>query len=215
MSSGSLKIQSVVDQVYAVVQRRILSGQLPPGSRLPQEALAEEIGVSRTPLREALRRLATEGLVVFEPNRGARVAEQDFSHLMDAWRARLVLEPPAARLAAGVQAREAIERMRRSVTRQVQVVGDVAESFEVNREFHVALVAASGSPLLEQFSRIVWMTRIGAPIFAGQAVGHDDDVRRWAEEHAAILDAVESGKGAVAERLTRAHVAAWPPLTDA
>ena len=211
MSTGPLQIQSVVDQVYAVVRERILSGELAGGSRLPQTSLADELGVSRTPLREALRRLSTEGLVVFEPNRGATVATHELGDMLHAWRARLALEPAAARLAAEARVPEAVERMRRSVGQQPRVAEDVPESFAVNREFHLALVAASGNPHLVQFAQMLWLTRIGVPIFAGQASDHPDDVRRWAEEHTAILAAVEAGKGATAERLTREHVAAWPP----
>ncbi len=211
---GPLQIQSVVDQVYSVVRQRILSGELAGGSRLPQTSLAEELGVSRTPLREALRRLSTEGLVVLEPNRGATVATHDFSGMVHAWQARHLLEPAAARLAAAVKVPEAIERMHVAIARQRRVIEDVDESFAVNREFHLALVAAAGNPHLDQFARMLWLTRIGAPIFTGQAEGHEDDVRRWALEHEAILDAVERGKGAAAERLTAEHIAAWPPRED-
>jgi DNA-binding GntR family transcriptional regulator len=211
MSSAPLQIESVVDQVYTVVRARILSGELAGGSRLRQNALAQELGVSRTPLREALRRLSTEGLVVLETNRGAAVAHHDLSDMLHAWRARLVLEPAAARLAAEVRAPEALEGMRRAVERQRRVADDVAESFAVNREFHLALVAAAGNPHLEQFSRMLWMTQIGAPIFRGQAVGRRDDVLAWADQHDAILAAIERGRHPRAERLTREHVAAWPP----
>src|SRR5581483_4021269 len=174
---------------------------------------AEELGVSRTPLREALRRLSTEGLVELEANRGATVARRNLDDMVHAWRARLAIEPPAARLAAEVRQPDALERMRRAVAAQSRVADDVAESFAVNREFHLALVAASGNPHLEQFARMLWLTRIGVPIFAGQMAAHPDDVRRWADEHAEILDAVEKGRAAAAERLTREHVAAWPPRT--
>jgi len=214
LTSGPLQIESVVDQVYAVVRARILSGALPAGSRLPQNALAAELGVSRTPLREALRRLSTEGLVVFEANRGATVAQQDLSDMLHAWRARLVLEPAAARLAAEVRAPDALERMRRAVAQQRRVADDVAESFAVNREFHVALVATAGNPHLEQFSRMLWLTQIGAPIFTAQAAGRAEDVLAWADQHERILTAVERGWVGAAERLTREHVAAWPPPRD-
>jgi DNA-binding GntR family transcriptional regulator len=214
MSTGPLRIQSVVDQVYADLRGRILSGDLAAGSRLPQTSLAEELGVSRTPLREALRRLSTEGLVVLETNRGATVSTRDLTDMFHAWRARLLLEPPAARLAAEAQVPDAVDRMHRAVARQVSVADDMRESFAVNREFHLALVAASGNPHLAQFADMLWMTQIGEPIFAGQASDHPDDVRRWAEEHAAILAAVESGKGPTAERLTRQHIAAWPPRPE-
>src|SRR3954453_7290693 len=99
-ASAPLQIQSVVDQVYDAVRARILSGDLPRGSRLRQAALAEELGVSRTPLREALRRLATEGLVEFEANRGATVADHDFADERQSWLPRDRPHPGAPRRGA-------------------------------------------------------------------------------------------------------------------
>jgi DNA-binding GntR family transcriptional regulator len=211
--SGPLEIQSVVDQVYAAVRSRILSGELEGGSRLRQNSLAEELGVSRTPLREALRRLSTEGLVELEPNRGASVARLDLDDMLHAWTARLTLEPAAARLAAEVREPEALARMRASIDRQ-RVPADVDTSFAVNREFHLALVAAAGNPHLSQFARLLWLTKIGAPIFKGQVAEHPGEAQQWADDHEAILDAVRAGKAAAAERLTRAHIAASPPERD-
>lgn len=206
-----LQIRSVADQVYAVLLERIVAGELRPGSHLRQEALAEELGVSRTPLREALMRLASEGLVEFASNRGAAVARHELADMDHAWRARLVLEPVAARLAAEVREPSALERMRRSIARQRRVTDDVAESFAVNREFHTALVAASDNPHLMQFAKMLWMTRIGIPIFAGQAVRHPGDLLAWANQHEEILEAIEQGDGDAAERLTRTHIEASPP----
>src|SRR3954466_15174945 len=115
---GPLQIRSVVDQVYAAVRARILSGELPRGSRLRQASLADELGVSRTPLREALRRLASEGLVELSPNRGATVSQLDFGDMRHAWAARLALEPGAARLAAERRDEDAVRRMRDAVAAQ-------------------------------------------------------------------------------------------------
>jgi DNA-binding GntR family transcriptional regulator len=89
--SRQLQIRSVVDQVHADLLERIVAGELPAGSRLRQEALAAELGVSRTPLREALARLVSEGLVELVPNRGATVARRDHADMEQAWRARLAL----------------------------------------------------------------------------------------------------------------------------
>jgi DNA-binding GntR family transcriptional regulator len=208
--SGQLRIKSVVDQVHAELLERIVAGELRPGARLRQEALAEELGVSRTPLREALARLVSEGLVEFVPNRGATVARRDFSDMEQAWRARLVIEPGAARLAAERQERLAIESMRETVLRQRSVADDVTASFALNREFHLALVAAAGNAHLSQFAELLWLSRIGVPIFAAQARDRAQ-ILAWADEHEAITEAVAAGSAARAERLTRDHIAANPP----
>jgi DNA-binding GntR family transcriptional regulator len=205
-----LEIRSVVDQVHAELLERIVAGELSPGSRLRQEALAEELGVSRTPLREALARLVSEGLVEFVPNRGATVASRDFTDMENAWRARLVIEPGAARLAAERREPAAIERMEQTVVRQRSVADDVTASFALNRDFHLALVAASGNTHLLQFSELLWLSRIGVPIFARQARDRAQ-VLAWADDHAAIAEAVAAGSAARAERLTLDHIAAYPP----
>lgn len=208
--SGQLRIKSVVDQVHAELLERIVAGELRPGARLRQEALAEQLGVSRTPLREALARLVSEGLIEFVPNRGATVARRDFSDMEHAWRARLVIEPGAARLAAERQEPLAIESMRETVLRQRSVADDVTASFALNREFHLALVAAAGNAHLSQFAELLWLSRIGVPIFARQARDRVQ-VLAWADEHEAIAEAVAAGSAARAQRLTRDHIAANPP----
>lgn len=205
-----LEIKSVVDQVHGELLERIVAGELPPGSRLRQEALAEELGVSRTPLREALARLVSEGLVEFVPNRGATVASRDFSDMEEAWRARLVIEPGAARLAAERRDPAAVERMQEIVGRQRSVADDITLSFALNREFHLALVAASANTHLLQFCELLWLSRIGVPIFARQARDRDQ-VLAWADDHEGIATAVAAGSAARAERLTREHIAAYPP----
>jgi DNA-binding GntR family transcriptional regulator len=208
--SGQLEIRSVVDQVHEELLQRIVAGELPPGSRLRQEALAEELGVSRTPLREALARLVSEGLVELEPNRGATVARRDFGDMEQAWRARLVVEPGAARLAAERRDPALLERMREIVRRQRDVADDLTASFELNRDFHLALVNAAHNPHLSRFADLLWLSRIGVPIFARQARDRAQ-ILSWADEHEAILAAVAAGRGARAERLTREHIAAYPP----
>src|SRR5919108_39611 len=207
---GQIEIRSVVDHVHGALLERIVAGDLPPGARLRQEALAEELGVSRTPLREALVRLASEGLVEFTPNRGATVARRDFGDMEQAWRARLVIEPGAARLAAERGNTDAVERLRESIRRQRAVAGDVTTSFALNREFHLTLVRASGNAHLAQFAELLWLTRIGVPIFARQAHGRAQ-ILAWAAEHEAIVEAVAARDGGRAERLARDHVPAYPP----
>ncbi|GAB7002586.1 GntR family transcriptional regulator [Nocardioides sp. AN3] len=85
---------NVVDGVVETLRERIVSGQIPPGVRISQQQLAEELQVSRTPLREAMQRLATEGLLVGEANRGMVVAPVQLSDVEDAYALRLLVEPP-------------------------------------------------------------------------------------------------------------------------
>ncbi len=217
MSSSSnrrLQIQSVVDHVYTALRERILSGDLPRATKLHQATLADELGVSRTPLREALRRLSAEGLVSFSPNRGARVSELDFSDMRHAWAARTALEPGAARLAAERRDRDGIAAMRDAISAQRSADGDRNQSFSANRAFHLALAAASGNPHLTRFAEMLWVPRIGVPIYQAQAA-EPAGPSAWADEHERIADAIERGDADAAERLTRAHIEAHPPVPPA
>ena len=121
-----------------------------------------------------------------------------------------MLEPGAARLAAERRDPEEIALMREIVGRQRDVADDVTASFGLNRDFHLALVAAGGNPHLSQFAELLWLSRIGVPIFARQARDRGR-ILVWADEHEAIVDAVEAGSLTRAESLTRKHIAAYPP----
>jgi DNA-binding GntR family transcriptional regulator len=205
-ASDRLSIASVVDQVYDAIRDRITSGSLPRGARVHQEDLAEELGVSRTPVREALRRLAAEGLVEMRTNRGARVADIDQGGMRGAYDARLVVEPGAARLAALRRLPEPLARMRAAVAAQRRSLRSVERSFDANREFHLALVAASGNDYLLQLVERLWVARIGGTIYERQVETQERmvlDVR----EHEQILEAIEAGDGRRAESLTRRHLA--------
>jgi DNA-binding GntR family transcriptional regulator len=210
-----LHIQSVVDHVYAALRERILAGELARGTRLRQASLADELGVSRTPLREALRRLSTEGLVEFSPNRGATVSELDFGDMRHAWAARVALEPGAARLAAERRDPDAIARMRRAVALQRGARRDRNANYAANREFHLALAAASGNPHLTRFAEMLWVPRIGVPIYEAQAGERAEGPTAWVEEHERITDAVADGDASLAEHLTRRHISAHPPVAPA
>ena len=207
-----IQIASVVDQVHAALREQILSGELERGSRLPQETLAAEFGVSRTPLREALRRLAAEGLVTLQPNYGATVSQLDFGDMRDAWTARLVIEPPAARMGAERRPEAELDRMQAAIDHQ-RAVGDPAASLDANRDFHLALVAASGNPHLIHLAELLWVARISVAIYTAQAA-QVGGTAAWSDEHDGILGAMRAGDGDAAERLTREHIKRHPPVAQ-
>ena len=188
-----LQIQSVVDHVYPPCGSGSLSGDLPRGTKLRQASLADELGVSRTPLREALRRLSTEGLVEFSPNRGATVSELDFGDMRHAWSARVALEPGAARLAAERRDPDSIAAMRDAITAAAQAPSTTAwPASRRTASFHLALAAASGNPHLTRFAEMLWVPRIGVPIYQAQAA-EPRGARAWADEHEGIVDAIAAG----------------------
>ena len=205
VTEGRIAVVSIVDQVYESLRERIVRGELPSDGRLRQEALAADLGVSRTPLREALRRLASEGLIELEPNRGARVITPTNADLLAAYEARLVLEPAAASLAAQRADPAAIEAMRSAIAshRRARSPGAL---FEANRAFHLALVATTGNEHLERFAELLWATRIGALIYARQDET-PEQVRRDADEHEQIADAIAARDATAAEAITRSHIA--------
>jgi DNA-binding GntR family transcriptional regulator len=200
-----LTIESVVDQVYEAIRERIADGSLARGARVHQEDLAEDLGVSRTPVREALRRLAAEGLVEMRTNRGARVADVDQDGMLGAYEARLVLEPGAARLAAERRLHEPLARMRAALAAQRRSVRSVEHSFEANRDFHLALVAASGNEFLMQLAERLWVARIGLTIYERQ-IETEERMLLDIGEHERILAAIEAGDRRGAESLTRRHL---------
>jgi DNA-binding GntR family transcriptional regulator len=205
IDGAPLAIASVVDQVYSAIRDRIIQGSLQRGARIHQEDLAEELGVSRTPVREALRRLAAEGLVEMRTNRGARVADVARSDMQSAYEARLVIEPGAARLSAGARLATPIARMRSALSAQRRAIPNVRRSFDANREFHIALVQGSGNRFLVQFVRRLWVSRIGEVIYERQSET-PERMSLDADEHEQILAAIEAGNGRRAESLTRRHL---------
>ena len=203
-SNSGLEIQSVADQVYAILRERIASGELARGSRLHQADLALEFGVSRTPVREALRRLAAEGLVDLFANRGARVATATPEQLRSSYEARLVVEPGAARMAAQRRLEGPIQRMRAAIEAEAQAGQEPSKLFKANREFHLGLVEDTGNPELVRFMEHIWIGRIGAQLYElrHDRKGLDSDH----EAHRGIADAIEAGRAEEAERLVRGHL---------
>ena len=205
-----MSIPSSAD-AYRRIRRWIVEGHLRPGERLVEQRLAEDLELSRTPVREALRMLQSEGLVAFEPNRGARVRELSRAHIADLYELRGRLEAMAAELAA-VRATpeervelEAADRAFAAAARAARG-GDleaVREVFHQNDMFHLTLLAAAHhEPLTQSLIRSVDHTLVF------QAFRHYDrrGMERSVEFHALITAAVVGGEGARAARLMHEHV---------
>jgi DNA-binding GntR family transcriptional regulator len=194
-----------VDEVIGTLRTAILRGQVAEGQRLSEPALARELGVSRTPVREALRALEKEGLIQRTPGRGITVVEVTPEDADEIYTIKSVLEGVAVRLACQRATDKELERLYRYVD-EMQALAeqdDIGAYAEVSREFHAALIKASRSRRLSDVYRIV-----GAPIQRLRvfALSQPGRPRESVREHRAILDAIARRDPEAAERLIRAHV---------
>jgi DNA-binding GntR family transcriptional regulator len=205
ISDQTLEVTSVSDRVYEVIRDRILLGDVEGGSRLHQENISEELGVSRTPVREALARLASDGLVELLPNRGARVVEVTLEDMRSSYEARLAVEPIAARLAAERGADEQLRLLKKALAAQRRARSERAV-YQAVRDFHLHIVDAAANPLLSRFAESLWAGRVG-PHVVHQQVDRET-LAADAEEHDQILNAIETGDGPGAEKLMRKHIEA-------
>lgn len=191
------------DQVLVALRQRIVNGDYPPGQRLTEDRLAEDFGVSRNPVREALRVVQAEGFVVMVPRRGAFVASPDASTVADMFRVRERLETLAARLAAerATEADVAGLRVLLDAARDATDQVDFSRVAELNSELHLRVIEISGNRWLLSMTsalylQVHWVFRIGA----AQRAPHS-----WIE-HIRLVDAIETGDGAEAEAAAAAHV---------
>jgi DNA-binding GntR family transcriptional regulator len=192
------------DDVVELLRHRIYSGEYPLGSPLRQEQLAEEFGVSRTPLREAFRTLRREGLLQ-ESKQGVRVMSLDLAKVHDAYMLREVLDGLTARLAAERPTPELAAALDAQLDRQRNAVGaeDLATYTEANVAFHSAIWEATRNEFVLAESHIL---RITAQMFVPTALVPRTLAAEAVDAHQAIADAIRAGDGERAEQLARAHI---------
>jgi DNA-binding GntR family transcriptional regulator len=205
---GPLRVRSVVGLAYDELRAMIVDGRLQPGARLGQAELADALGISRGSVREALRRLAGDGMVEFEVNRGFFVADVGLERVLERLEARLLLEPGVARLAAERRTDADLDVLRRTVAAE-RTARTAAAAHDASRAFHAALVACARNDALNRIFDSLWIADVGRRLLASRRSQPD-----WREadvaEHEELLEAIEAGDGDRAEVLMRAHVqSAW------
>ncbi|WP_094844090.1 GntR family transcriptional regulator [Bordetella genomosp. 11] len=206
-TARTLKIGEQHPQLFAVVRdklrERILSGEFTPGDRLVEGRLSDEMGVSRIPVREALRALASEGLVTIEPRRGASVSvlSDDVAH--DMIEVRATLEGLNAKLAAQRRDQATVGRLQAFLAEgNTAARTDSLERFlALNSEFHEMLATIAGNVVLTDLMRS--LRDRTALLFAPSNMRR---ARQNWDEHAQILNAVIAGNGDLAALLASQHV---------
>ncbi|GGM06733.1 GntR family transcriptional regulator [Dactylosporangium sucinum] len=193
------------DRAVEQLRERILGGEYAPGERLGEVDLAEKLGVSRTPVREALRRLSAEGLVELATNKGARVAEyprEDLDHIFEI-RARV--EGLAARAAATTASAADIDRLDTIATelKEHSEAGRLTEVYRLNAEYHATLNGLAGSPVVA--ATVAQL--VHASVLVRTLHAFDETARRRSvNHHLEIVAALRARDGDWAEAVMRAHL---------
>jgi DNA-binding GntR family transcriptional regulator len=208
------------DEIALEIEHAIVSGELPPGSVLRQDDLSARFHVSRTPVREALRRLVGVGLVSFEPNRGVRVRTVTREELYEAFLVRAELESLATELAACKRTEEDIDELEAAardfaaVTERVrrgrvdEPLALTGEWVRANHAFHDVIYRVADKPLLERFAKSARRTFSGQAVWGPGGSNLDELYEVNARQHRAIKEAVAAGSAAGARALAREHVLA-------
>jgi DNA-binding GntR family transcriptional regulator len=202
---ATLDHRTLWQRVHEHLRDEIISGRLTPGTVLHEVALAGSLGISRGPIREALGRLATEGLVTIRPRRGAIVRALSNEEFIEAYQVREALEMMAVRLAVPKLTAEDLTAMERLIEEMAVHgdAGDVQGFFEANTEFHQRFFEVADNRMLAELYRQL----------RGQIDRHRlrslelrGDLRRSIAEHRAILRAAKSGDVERAVHLTSGHI---------
>jgi DNA-binding GntR family transcriptional regulator len=183
---------------YELVREQVMRGDLVPGAVIAQATLARELGISTTPLREALRRLMTEGLVELDAHRDARVALVEI---------RRSLDPLAAGLAAERRTRADLALIRSTADELLPLRTDPGPAeLLTHRRFHVAIYSASHNQLLVQSLDALWDKADRYRRLALEDGRTDEDLDRTHAEHLALVDAIAAGDSGTAAAVMLAHV---------
>jgi DNA-binding GntR family transcriptional regulator len=187
--------KSLKEAVFEYLHRRIVAGKYPPGEWLRQEDISTQLGVSQTPVREALDLLVSVGLAERVPYRGVKVPELTAETITDAYVLRLLLEGTAARLAAENISAEKLQALAQVVARTKTLVtlDDMSTQRQLNKLFHLSIAEASGNALLykmcEMTSNLFPDWRLYEYMFRHPEL-LSSSLRREFQEHQSILDAI-------------------------
>ncbi|MCO5093127.1 GntR family transcriptional regulator [Bosea sp. (in: a-proteobacteria)] len=194
--------QSRSDYVYGQIRAGLRRGDIKPGQRLLEADLAQQLNVSRTPIRDAIRRLISEGLVTIAPSRGVMVIELSKQQVREIYALREVLEGAAARLAAQFATKEELAILRQALESSANIV-EPARYADFNTVFHQAIHDAAHNQYLALALNQLANSLALLPGTTFQAPGRLPVAK---QEHMAMLEAIESRDQDLAELLARKHI---------
>lgn len=204
MTGFTINQVRISDQVYEYLRGEITTGRLVPGERLDLDQLVEQLKVSKMPIKEALGRLATEGLVDIQSRRGTYVGRVDARDLEETFEVRRVLEMLAGELAVKRVGEDDLVRLRDLIVR-MEESSEVAAHVELNFQFHGLIVELSDNrKLIEMYERLSVPIQVAGIHYRSE--GWLDRLAQEQVEHRAIVDALEGRDEEAAIRSISAHI---------
>ncbi|NLK08565.1 MAG: GntR family transcriptional regulator [Firmicutes bacterium] len=193
------------DIVFEALRDAIIAGQLRPGERLMEVQIADELGVSRTPVREAIRKLELEEFVVMVPRKGAYVAGISIKDIVDVFEIRRALEGLAAELAAERMTEAEIDKLEQIVDKTAETAKqlDVVSAVDMDTGFHEVLYEASRN---QRLSGMLYHLREQIHRFRTQSLGRPGRLEIVVIEHRGLVQALRDRKPCLARELAEAHI---------
>jgi DNA-binding GntR family transcriptional regulator len=207
MTEPASSLVTKSELAYNRVREKILSGEFAPGSVINQAALAKTIGLSTTPLREALRRLKAEGLVELDAHRDARVTELKAEEARDLFEVRRSLDPLAAALAAQRRTKADIAEIRDAVQGLEPLPDNPGYAHLLgHRRFHAAIYRASHNDLLVETLESLWDKADRYRRMALEVERAPEEIAKKADEHRMLMHSVIAGDSDTAATVMREHI---------
>ena len=195
------------DQIYDALRDSIIKNAYGPNSVLPIDKLAEDFGVSATPVREALVRLEAEGLVTLIPNKGAVVTDIKAEDILNNWEMRLLLEPYAAGKSAGLVPEDEIEELRAEILDMRQSAFDNDRYVACDTRMHEILYTHLPNTFLKETIRRVHQMSIRIRYFPEDSLAmHEQAVNEVVQEHLAIIEALKTHDSAKIAESVQTHL---------
>ena len=202
-NDGFQRPMTAQEAVLRELRRSILTSRWSPGTPIRQDAVAAELGVSRVPVREALKILEGEGQIAYEPHKGYVVRQLDASELEEIYRLRELLEAEAIRVAVPRLTEDDLAEMHAAMTAMEALEPtDVIALSEENRRFHAALFSAAEMPRLQHFVRLL---RDWADVYRALLYSDAGSLKLTCSEHRQIYDACASGDAELVVALHEQH----------
>jgi len=207
----SLRRKSLKEEIFDILHGKIIAGKVKPGEWLRQEDIATQLGVSMTPVREALDLLVSVGLAERVPYRGVRVPQPSSDEIVEAYAMRLLLEAAGARAAALKREQSQVDELKRILSRMkdLRSLNDMSTLRQLSRQFHQSVVAIGKNSTLDRLYEMV-MNSFPDWMLYEYLFRHTDllesSLDSEYQEHMALVEAIEAGDADLAEQMAIAHI---------